>query len=393
MSADPRPTIHTVAARAGVSKSLVSLVLRGSPKVSPDRRAAVQRAMAELGYRPNAAARDLRERRSRTVGALLNDMRHPWFVDLLDGLTDALAEQGRQLLLNSGRLDRRTRRHGARAFADLGVDGLVLGGTQAGSPTLAEVAEIVPTVAVGWRDLDLPRVDTVANDDLLGATLATRHLLELGHRRIAHIAGRVPGTRQHGRRRCAAAATRTRCARHGLAEHIRVESADYTDDGGYRATVRLLRCPEPPTAIFAVDDLICLGARSAAAEIGRRRAGRALARRLRQLLAGPAALDLAHQRGFRRRRGGAACGPRAGGPHRRPDPARAGAPARACAASARHHRRAPLTRTVRARTLQAGLKALKIVKGHPWPSSSAPTPPASTTVPSAKPSTCSRPTA
>ena len=139
MSAD-RPTIHTVAARAGVSKSLVSLVLRGSPKVSPDRRAAVQRAMAELGYRPNTAARDLRERRSRTVGALLNDMRHPWFVDLLDGLTDALAEQGRQLLLNSGRLDRARDDTDTRTLADLGVDGLVLVGTQAGWPTLPEVA-------------------------------------------------------------------------------------------------------------------------------------------------------------------------------------------------------------------------------------------------------------
>ena len=193
MSAD-RPTIHTVAARAGVSKSLVSLVLRGSPKVSPDRRAAVQRAMAELGYRPNTAARDLRERRSRTVGALLNDLRHPWFVDLLDGLTDALAAQGRQLLLNSGRLDRARDDTATRTLADLGVDGLVLVGTQAGWPTLAEVAEMIPTVAVAWRDLDLPHVDTVANDDLAGGALATRHLLELGHRRIAHIAGHVPGS-------------------------------------------------------------------------------------------------------------------------------------------------------------------------------------------------------
>ena len=268
MSAHPdRPTIHTVAARAGVSKSLVSLVLRGSPKVSPDRRAAVQRAMAELGYRPNTAARDLRERRGRTVGALLNDMRHPWFVDLLDGLTDALAEQGRRLLLGSGRLDRARDDTAPRALADLGIDGLVLAGTQAGSPTLAEVAQIIPTVAVGWRDLDLPRVDTVGNDDLLGGALATRHLLDLGHRRIAHIAGHVPGSAN-------AVGTLRRTGyenamrEHGLADHIRVETADYTDDGGYRAAVRLLRSPRPPTAIFAVDDLTCLGAQAAAAELG-----------------------------------------------------------------------------------------------------------------------------
>ena len=262
-----RPTIHTVAERAGVSKSLVSLVLRGSPKVSPDRRAAVQRAIAELGYRPNIAARDLRQRRSRTVGVLLNDIRHPWFVDLLDGLTDALAEQGRQLLLNSGRLDRARDDTVPRTLADLGVEGMVLVGTQAGSPALAEVAQAVPTVAVGWRDLDLPRVDTVGNDDLLGGALATRHLIELGHRRIAHIAGNVPGSTD------AVAGLRRRgyedtMREHGLQRHIRVETGDHTDDGGYRAAVRLLRSAEPPTAIFAVDDLTCLGAQAAAAELG-----------------------------------------------------------------------------------------------------------------------------
>jgi DNA-binding LacI/PurR family transcriptional regulator len=262
-----RPTIHTVAERAGVSKSLVSLVLRGSPKVSPDRRAAVQRAITELGYRPNIAARDLRQRRSRTVGVLLNDMRHPWFLDLLDGLTDGLAEQGRQLLLNSGRLDRGRDDTVPRTLADLGVVGMVLVGTQASSPTLAEVAQAVPTVAVGWRDLDLPRVDTVANDDLLGGMLATRHLIELGHRRIAHIAGHVPGSADAvgGLRRRGYEET---MREHGLQRHIHVQPGDHTDDGGYRAAVRLLRSPNPPTAIFAVDDLTCLGAQAAAAELG-----------------------------------------------------------------------------------------------------------------------------
>ncbi len=262
-----RPTIHTVAERAGVSKSLVSLVLRGSPKVSPDRRAAVEQAIAELGYRPNTAARELRERRSRSVGVLLNDMRALWFVDFLDGLTDGLNEQGRHLLLNSGRLDRGRDDAVPRTLANLGVVGLVLAGTQAVSPVVEEVAQIVPTVAVGWRDLDLPRLDIVANDDLLGGTLATRHLVELGHRRIAHIAGHVPGSTDE------VSALRRRgyentMREHGLAEHIQVETGDHTDDGGYRAAVRLLRSPNPPTAIFAVDDMTCLGAQAAAAELG-----------------------------------------------------------------------------------------------------------------------------
>src|SRR4051812_14667314 len=75
------PTIRSVAERAGVSKSLVSLVLRGSPSVSPEKREAVLKAIKELGYRPNAAARILSERRTRVVGVLMDDLRNPWYVD------------------------------------------------------------------------------------------------------------------------------------------------------------------------------------------------------------------------------------------------------------------------------------------------------------------------
>ena len=119
---------------------------------------------------------------------------------------------------------------------------------------------------MGWRDIDLPRVDAVANDDLLGASLATRHLIELGHRKIAHVSGRVSGTgnvvgklRQQGYEDTMRAS--------GLGEYIRVEPGDFTEDAGYRATVRLLNSDQPPTAIFAVDDMTCLGAQSAASEM------------------------------------------------------------------------------------------------------------------------------
>jgi DNA-binding LacI/PurR family transcriptional regulator len=263
----PRPTIRDVAARAGVSKSLVSLVLQGSPKVSPGRRAAVDRAVAELGYRPNAAARTLREGRSRAIGVLAHDVRHPWFADLLDGLVAVLETDGRHVLLSGGgRLDRRMGDSALRGFGALEADGFILAGTQANSPVIAEIAGRAPTIAVGWRDIDLPHVDTVAGDDLLGAALATRHLIELGHRDIAHISGRVPGTsnvigqlRQQGYEDTMRA--------HGLASCIRVEPGDFTEDAGYRATVRLLSSGQPPTAIFAVDDLTCLSAQSAATEM------------------------------------------------------------------------------------------------------------------------------
>ena len=107
MASPPPParpaTIRTVAQRAGVSKSLVSLVLRGSTNVSPGKRQAVQRAIEELGYRPNVIARQLTERRTNMVGVLLNDLRNPWFIDCLDGLTSVLAFNPLVQLLTIGR--------------------------------------------------------------------------------------------------------------------------------------------------------------------------------------------------------------------------------------------------------------------------------------------------
>jgi DNA-binding LacI/PurR family transcriptional regulator len=258
-----RPTLETVAARAGVSKSLVSLVLRDSPKVSPARREAVMRVVAELGYRPNAAARLLAERRSRTVGVLLNDLRQPWFADMLDGLTPALHAGGKHILLGDGRIDRLMDETLTWSFLDLGVDGLVLAGSVPVSQAVIEVAGKIPTVAVGGMDPRLPHVDVLANDNHLGATLAVRHLIELGHRWIAHISG-LPSTA--GAVRVRGYEDTMRAA--GLGEHILTETGDMTEEGGYRAAVRLLTRPGRPTAIFAANDLSCVGALSAAAALG-----------------------------------------------------------------------------------------------------------------------------
>jgi DNA-binding LacI/PurR family transcriptional regulator len=258
-----RPTIRTVAERAGVSKSLVSLVLRDSPKVSSSKREAVLRAVAELGYHTNAAARSLAERRTRTIGVLLNDLHQPWFADMLSGLTPVLHDHGQHILLGDGHLNQVTDESLIGTFRELGVDGLVLAGTMPISPAIEEIVEEVPTVAVGSRDLDVPNADMVANDDRIGGQVATRHLVELGHRRIAHIAnpnGLVPKLRRE--------AYEEEMRAQGLGGHIEIEHSDLTEDGGYEAALRLLDRDVRPTAIFAVNDLTCLGALSAAGDLG-----------------------------------------------------------------------------------------------------------------------------
>ena len=258
-----QPTIRSVAERAGVSKSLVSLVLRESPHVSASKRQAVLDAIKELDYRPSATARSLTEGRTHAVGVLLNDLRNPWVVECIEGLSAELRSSGMHMLLGDERLDRRDDARLLRAFMDMRVDGLLLVGTLPQSSVLTEAAGRLPTVVAGARELKFPHVDIVGVDDLRGAELATRHLIELGHRRIAHLAGNYGAFSE--RRRTSYEAT---MRAHGLDENIAIEACDITEEDGYRAAVALLSRTPRPTAIFAVNDVTCVGALSAADELG-----------------------------------------------------------------------------------------------------------------------------
>ena len=259
-AADRPPTIRTVAARAGVSKSLVSLVLQNSPRVSEEKRQAVLKAVAELGYRPDPVARSLAERRTRTIGVVIDDLSNPWYVELLDGLRPVLHEHGLRPLLADGR----TEPDAVQALSDLRVDGLVLVGT----PTASAVDQVnglgspIPTVVAGTREPLLPTVDVVANDDYRGGRLATTHLLELGHRRITHIIGEGEVGRL---RRAGYEAVMTDAGRCPVCV-----PGDWTEATGRRVGYELLRYSDRPTAIVAANDLSAVGVLTAADELGLR---------------------------------------------------------------------------------------------------------------------------
>nr|WP_255325477.1 LacI family DNA-binding transcriptional regulator [Candidatus Solirubrobacter pratensis] len=244
--------MNAVAERAGVSKSLVSLVMRGAPNVSEARRAAVLQAAAELGYRPNLVARSLVERRTRTLGVLVSDLHNPFFAEVIDGLQAEAQERGLRIVLGTGRRDPAEEAETVEAFLQQDVDGLVLLSPRL--PGIEDVAAAVPTVVVATR---AEHVDVVVNDDALGAELAVAHLAELGHERIAHIA--AAGTQERR------AGYESAIARHGL--EALIADGDVTDEGGYRGAQRLLANGRP-TAIFACNDLAALGALTAIEEAG-----------------------------------------------------------------------------------------------------------------------------
>lgn len=261
-------TIYDVAARAGVSKSLVSLVLQRSPRVSEQRRAAVLAAIQELDYRPSTAAVSLAGTRSRTIGVVLDDFRNQWFVDLLTGLRESLQDQGHRLVVADRFLNTGLDVSPVEGFLSMRVEGLVIAGEP--DPDLVVPAS-TPVVVAGGRAA-LPRADTVANDDLAGGRMAAEHLIELGHVRLGFVGGQSAASdaRLEGWRAGIDAAGGAGTGGSSVTGVAVVLPADVTEETGVTGTHRLLDEHPDVTAVFAANDVTALGAMSAIADRGLR---------------------------------------------------------------------------------------------------------------------------
>jgi DNA-binding LacI/PurR family transcriptional regulator len=261
-------TIYDVAARAGVSKSLVSLVLQRSPRVSEQRRAAVLAAIQELDYRPSTAAVSLAGTRSRTIGVVLDDFRNQWFVDLLTGLRESLQDQGHRLVVADRFLNTGLDVSPVEGFLSMRVEGLVI----AGEPDLDLVVPASTPVVVAGGRAALPRADTVANDDLAGGRMAAEHLIGLGHVRLGFVGGHSAASdaRLEGWRAGIDVAAGAGTGDSSVSGVAVVLAADVTEETGVTGTHRLLDEHPDVTAVFAANDVTALGAMSAIADRGLR---------------------------------------------------------------------------------------------------------------------------
>ncbi|MDG9690544.1 LacI family DNA-binding transcriptional regulator [Streptomyces mutabilis] len=266
-----RPTLEEVAARAGVGRGTVSRVINGSPRVSDATRAAVEAAVAELGYVPNTAARALAANRTDAIALVVPEpetrfFAEPYFSDMLKGVGAELSETEMQLLLIFAGSDRERRRL-AQYLAAHRVDGVLLVSVHADDPLPDMLSQLeIPAVISGPRSA-AESLASVDSDNYGGARSAVEHLLSRGRRRIAHITGRLDV--YGAQRRVDGYRAALRDAGHEEDEQL-IERGDFTEEGGRRAMAELLRRRPDLDAVFAGSDVTAAGARQVLREAGRR---------------------------------------------------------------------------------------------------------------------------
>ncbi|HVQ95890.1 MAG TPA: LacI family DNA-binding transcriptional regulator [Mycobacteriales bacterium] len=249
-----------MAARAGVSRALVSIVVRGAPGASEQTRERVLRAVAEIGYRPDTRARLLARSATRLLGVVFN-VQHAFHADLLEGLY-AAAEQADYEMVLSGITPGRNEGRAVETLLGYRCDALIMLGPTTPTARLAELGTRLPVITVGRR-LRLPGVDAVRTGDHEGMRLAVDHLVGLGHREITHVdGGRGAGPTERRR------GYRDAMLRHRLGPHIRVVTGGHTAADGARAAEALLAGDPLPSAVVAYDDDCATGLIDTLAPVG-----------------------------------------------------------------------------------------------------------------------------
>jgi DNA-binding LacI/PurR family transcriptional regulator len=256
-----------VAKKAGVTPSIVSRVINNDTKLSikDETRTRILNAIEELEYRPNVVARSLRLKTTATIAMIVPDITNPFFPELIRGAQKAANEKGFSLILIDTEEDHAREKEYIEILAEKLVDGILLASVYIEDETIDLIHKYnIPYVLVNRTTRNVEGSSVVV-DDAYGAALAVEHLVEQGHRKIAHISGLLYTETGLGRLE----GYRKILNEHGIAfssEYI-VESK-YDEEGGYKAMKKLLSLEKLPTAVFAANDLIAIGAITAMSEQG-----------------------------------------------------------------------------------------------------------------------------
>lgn len=255
----PAVTLLDVAREAGVSPSTVSRILNGTARVDATKRTAVEQAIKKLQFRPNLFARSLKTGTTMTVGILAQDIESPFYTRAMRGVEQGLAGSGYAPIIVSGHWNAQEEAERIRLLQARRIDGLVILTGHLPDAEIIEFARQQPIVVTG-RHLEGPSIRSHTIDHETGGYLATRHLIGLGHRRIAHITGPLDHVDANERHQGYVRAHQEA----GLViDPELVVQGDFMETGGLMAMNRLLDSGHAFTAVFAANDQSAFGARVA----------------------------------------------------------------------------------------------------------------------------------
>ncbi|MBP2169157.1 LacI family repressor for deo operon, udp, cdd, tsx, nupC, and nupG [Erwinia toletana] len=258
-------TMKDVAERAGVSTATVSRALMNPEKVSVATRQKVEQAVIDVGYSPHALARNARRSESRTILVIVPDICDPFFSEIIRGIEVTAAQENYLVLIGDCAHQNQQETSFLNLMLTRQIDGMVLLGSQVPFDTGIEEQRNLPPMVMANEfapELELP---TVHIDNLTAAFEAVNHLHQLGHRRIACIAGPEEMPLCHYRLQGYIQALR----RNGLpVEPEYIVRGDFTFEAGARALKQLMALPQPPDALFCHSDIMALGAMSQAKSSG-----------------------------------------------------------------------------------------------------------------------------
>ncbi len=250
-------TIKDVAREAGVSVATVSRTLTGVGRVSPGVREQVEAAAESLSYRPNAVARSLRARNTRTLGLVIPNVRNPFFTEIARAVEDAARDRGYSLIFGNTDEDPEKEAEYLNVLLEKRVDGLIVSPARATSPQLEEIVrDGVPVVFLDRyvRGIEAP---VVRADGRRAVDELVEYLVGFGHEKLAIISG--PSETVPGRERLDAFLNGAG-KRDAPVSEERVKVGDFRRESGFEAMRELLDLADPPTAVFAANNLMALGA-------------------------------------------------------------------------------------------------------------------------------------
>lgn len=262
--------LKDIARDLGVSVVTVSKVLRGNKDVGPETRRRVLKRMKELNYQPNMLARGLASGKTYTVGLVVPDLVHPFFAEFAKSLSGVLRQRNRALILASSEEDPEIERQEIRTLLRRGIDVLLIASCQSNLRNFYELGDERTPYLLFDRNFPHLAAHFVGSNDVLVGEMATRHLIEIGKKRIAHIGGKNTSP----------AFDRLRGYRNVIAEHqlhapdsyilLRDRLEESGDKAGFDAMQEFLRLKDRPDAVFCYNDMTAIGAMDATLHAGLR---------------------------------------------------------------------------------------------------------------------------